>query len=110
MKNNQIIIGNRISQIRQNLNLTREVFSEKIDISTSYLTQLERGERNLSVNTLIKISQLADVNTDYILFGAVNHFNSSILNNILNILIDFSDAKLLMIYELLVIIKKLIKS
>lgn len=43
-----IIIGERIRKIRENLKMNRENFSEMIDISDVFLGQLERGERSLS--------------------------------------------------------------
>ena len=47
-----IDIGERLRGIRENMHMTREQFSEKIDITDSFLGQIERGERALSVKTL----------------------------------------------------------
>ena len=46
-----IEMGERIRKIREDLKMTREQFSEMIDISNVFLGQLERGERSLSVKT-----------------------------------------------------------
>lgn len=68
MKNN-LEIGNRIRSIRENMNLSRNSFSEKINISEIFLSQIERGEKSLSLNTLISICSNTGCSADYILFG-----------------------------------------
>ena len=63
-----IDIGERLRGVRENMHMTREEFSEKIDITDSFLGQIERGERSLSNNTLVKIVKFTGVSADYILF------------------------------------------
>lgn len=41
--------GERLRGIRESMKMNREEFSEKIDITDSFLGQIERGERALSV-------------------------------------------------------------
>ena len=86
MKFNQddIIIGERLRSIRENMNMTREKFSEKIDITDSFLGQIERGERSLSVKTLKKVVKYTGVSADYLLFGkSDNNSTSQKINNML---------------------------
>lgn len=66
--------------------MTREEFSEKIDITDSFLGQIERGERSLSVKTLKKVVKYTGVSADYLLFGN-NSQNDTIqkINNILTV-------------------------
>ncbi|HCJ56810.1 MAG TPA: XRE family transcriptional regulator, partial [Clostridiaceae bacterium] len=45
-------IGERIRKEREKLALTREKLAEIIDLSPLYIGQLERGERQMSLNTL----------------------------------------------------------
>ena len=52
-----IEIGERIRKFRNKFNMTREKFSEMIDISEVFLRQIERGERSLSIKTLRKIEK-----------------------------------------------------
>ena len=66
---NNLEIGERIRGIRENLHMSREKFSEMIDISDVFLGQIERGERSLSIKTLTKIVDFTGASTDYILFG-----------------------------------------
>ncbi len=64
-----ISIGNRIRARREALNLTRELFSEKIGITPKFCSDIETGVKGFSIKTLIKLSEELGVSTDYILFG-----------------------------------------
>ncbi len=44
-------IGERLRQEREELGLTREKFAEIVELSPLYIGQLERGERQMSLNT-----------------------------------------------------------
>lgn len=60
------LLGERIKQERLNKGLTQEVLAEKASISVSFLGQIERGERKLSLETLIKLGEALDVSLDYL--------------------------------------------
>lgn len=60
------LLGERIKKERLNRGLTQEVLAEKANISVSFLGQIERGERKLSLETLIKIGEVLDVSLDYL--------------------------------------------
>ena len=90
-------VGERIREIRKNLNMNREKFSEMIDISSVFLGQIERGERSLSIKTLSKIVKFAGASTDYILFG--NNNTNTIIDKINRILNQCSEEGLNLIYE-----------
>ena len=96
-KEENILIGERIREIREGMDLTQNKFSEMIDISSVFLGQIERGERSLSIKTLSKIVKFTGASTDYILFGNDNA-NTTIdkINRILN---DCSKEGLNFIYE-----------
>lgn len=80
-----IVIGERVRKIREDLKMSREKFSEMIDISDVFLGQIERGERSLSTKTLTKIVNFTGFSADFILFGVVSSNNTiSKINRILN--------------------------
>ena len=93
-----IDIGERLRGIRENMHMTREQFSEKIDITDSFLGQIERGERSLSVKTLKKVVKYAGVSADYLLFG--NQNNNEVIQKINNILTLNSDITSDFIYHI----------
>ena len=65
-------LGRRIRQERLRLNLTQEQLSENIGISTAYLVQIERGDRNVTLDKLIPIANRLGVTIDYLLNDYIN--------------------------------------
>lgn len=73
---NYVKIGKRIKIKRKELNMTQEKLSEIIDVSPSYISEIERGSSICSLATISKISQTLDANLDYLVFG-INKSNST---------------------------------
>ncbi len=55
------IIGERIRSIRKAKGFTQETLAEKADIHYSYIGGIERGDRNISVETLSKIINALEI-------------------------------------------------
>ncbi len=64
-----IEIGERIRELRESQNYTREGFAEKADLSSKFLYEIEAGKKGFSADTLCKISQALSVSCDYIMYG-----------------------------------------
>ena len=62
-------IGQRMRQERERLSLTREQLAEVVDLAPLYIGQLERGERQMSLDTLLKITNCLNITADYLLHG-----------------------------------------
>ena len=73
---NYVEIGNRIRTKRKELKITQEKLSEIIDVSPSYVSEIERGASISSLSTIVKIAQTLDLNLDYLVFG-INQNNST---------------------------------
>lgn len=57
--------------------LTQEKLSEIIDVSPSYISEIERGSSISSLSTISKISQVLDIDLDYLIFGITkNNFDA----------------------------------
>lgn len=82
-------IGNRISNRRKQLNYTQEQIAEKMDVSIQMVSNLERGNKAIKIENLLKISKILDVSTDYILTG--KHTDKDI-NSVLNRIAKLSDS------------------
>ena len=59
----------RIRKTREEKGYTREKFAEKLDVSVSYLAELERGRTGISVKMLLKVCNVLGLSADYVLFG-----------------------------------------
>ena len=57
-----IDLGMKIKSVRESMNLTQEQFAQKCGMSKNYIGMLERGERNPSYLTLVKIASKIEIN------------------------------------------------
>ena len=62
-------IGGRIRGQREYLGYTREQFSELLDVTPKFCSDIELGLKGMSIPTLCKIANSLQLSTDYILFG-----------------------------------------
>lgn len=54
-------LGRRVRRLREGLRLTQEEFARRCDISVSFASLLERGERSPSYETLLTIARALEV-------------------------------------------------
>jgi len=59
------LIGSRIQEIRNKKGITQDQLSEKVGISAKYLSSIERGKENPTLNTILKLAQSLDVKPDH---------------------------------------------
>ena len=59
----------RIRKAREDMGYTRERFAELLDVSVSYMAEVERGRTGISVKMLVKICNVLGLSADYLLFG-----------------------------------------
>ncbi len=50
-------VGKRIKELRQKFGMSQEDFAYKCDLDRTYITSLERGKRNISLENLEKIAK-----------------------------------------------------
>jgi len=82
---NYVKVGNRIRIEREKFDMTREKLSELLNLSPYFLGQIERGERRMSINTLINITECLHVSIDYLFFERVNiNTNNDVLHSLIN--------------------------
>ncbi|MEE1032333.1 MAG: helix-turn-helix transcriptional regulator [Ruminococcus sp.] len=65
--------------MREVLNMTREEFSEKCNISSSFLAAVESGKKAVTSKTLYKICTFADISADYIIRGNNENFETDMI-------------------------------
>ena len=57
-----VIFGQRVRQRRHDLGWTLEYLGDVSGIHWSYLGQIERGTRNLSLNNIVRLAYALDIN------------------------------------------------
>ena len=72
-------LGERIREERKRLNLTQAQLAEAIDISDTYMGAIERGERSLTLDTLVRLVNRLGVTVDYMLSDSVSDNDSNIM-------------------------------
>lgn len=61
---NRKVLGKRIREERIRIGLTQEQVAEFIDVSTTYIGFIERGERSVTLEKLILLSECFHVSID----------------------------------------------
>lgn len=109
------VICANIREVRKNKGLTQEELAEKCSLHTSYLAGVERGERNITMQTLEKIAHGLEISPiDLLKFEGLdideNFFNKQEkLKLLLNIMNDFNEHELSRIINIVREIKQLYK-
>lgn len=62
-------MGRRIRVIRERKEITREELAEKMDISPAFISDVEYGNKGMSIKNLYLLSQLLGVSAEYLLSG-----------------------------------------
>ena len=62
-------VGERIRELREIQNYTREALAEKVDISAKFLYEIEVGKKGFSAETLGRLARALSVSCDHVLFG-----------------------------------------
>ena len=55
------LIGLRIKELRRTRNMSQDTLSEKVGISSKYLSSIERGKENPTLDTLLKLATALNV-------------------------------------------------
>lgn len=62
-----IILGKTIRELREKKNLSQEDLCVKANVDRTYISDIERGERNFGIKFLIKLSKALEVKPSQIL-------------------------------------------
>ena len=60
-------LGEKIKIERIRNRFTQEMLAEMADITSSYVGQIERGERKVTLSKLVRIANVLNVSVDYLL-------------------------------------------
>ena len=69
---NYELLGRKIRQQRKEKKYTLEQLAEKLNVSTTFIGQIERAKGIPSLETLVKIANILEISTDSLLFGDLN--------------------------------------
>lgn len=69
MKYDTKAFGKRIKQLRQEMNLSQEQLTEKLNVSQNMIAKIECGLRRPSVDFLIELAEFFEISLHYIVIG-----------------------------------------
>ena len=102
-------IGRRIACYRKKLSMTQATLSEELDVSESYISQIERGSAKVSLSRLDEISEILEVDLAFLLSDAVTVSDVPINIEIHEIIKDWPTDKVDFLAELVVCADERIK-
>lgn len=73
-------LGERIREERLRLHLTQAQLAEAVDISDTYMGAIERGERSLTLDTLVRLVNRLGVTVDYLLADSVTNSDANVID------------------------------
>ena len=68
-----IQIGKRVRDRRETMGLTREQLAEQAQLSVQFLADIEAGRKNMTTNSLYKVTKALNLSSDFILFGEADY-------------------------------------
>lgn len=89
-KDFNLTVGLRIREIREDYQMTQAQFSEKCDLSESFLAAVESGKKGVTSKTLYKICTTMNVSADYFVRGKGNGFELDAITETINSMDKFS--------------------
>lgn len=81
-------LGTRIREERMKLRLTQEQLAEAAEVNESYIGQVERGEKNPSLETVVSVANALGVTVDYLLQEEVQVRPNGLLDEIMAVARD----------------------
>lgn len=81
---NYFLLGQRIRQQRNSLHISQAELAERIDVSTNFIGQIERGDRKPSLETLVSLCNAMGVSMDYILSDNIDRTEDQLTFDIIN--------------------------
>lgn len=80
-----VALGARVKTKRLENNMTQEQLAEAVDISAVYVGQIERGDRHMTIDTLVKIANVLQVSIEELLRDSTNKNINARLSELVNI-------------------------
>lgn len=71
-------MGRRVRALRVERGLTQEQLAEYVDVSTSFIGHIERGEKQSSLDTMCRLATYLKTSMDYLVLGKQNRCNQQL--------------------------------
>ena len=103
-------LGARVREARSRLDLNQNELAEKAQLHPTYISQIENGKANMSVDVLIRLTEALQVSADWLLQADVPSVNALQNNEVVDLLSDCSQAEMKAILKMIKEFKTAIRS
>lgn len=100
MKNDKILLGARIKELRKQKKLSQNVLSEKINIDPKHISRIEVGLSFPSLDTLSNIAKVLQVEIEDFFEFVPETTNRELVQSIRKMLQEADTEKLRLIYKI----------
>lgn len=106
---NYVLIGRRVKEIREQKFMTQVELAEHCRTTAQYLSQIEHGKKQPSLQTLVGIAETLDISIDELLGGNQVRNRKIYQNELGQLLEDCSSYEKRVIYELVKDTKRILR-
>jgi transcriptional regulator with XRE-family HTH domain len=100
--NSKRAIGKRIKIVRQQKGLTQDEFAEQVGLSSKYISGIERGVENPTMDTLLRLAKVLGVQPyDLFLFGESEESEKVLRKGIEKMVREADRAKLQLYFDVM---------
>ncbi len=94
------IIGQRIKDARKRQGWTQERLSEEIDVTTVFISRVERGATHINLRRLAQISHALNTSIEYLIAGSETKSPNYLDKELYETLVNCSPEKQRLIYNI----------
>jgi len=97
-------LGEKIKRERVHNRLTQEMLAEMAEITSSYVGQIERGERKVTLSKLVRIANVLNVSVDYLLSDTIDTIDDDLEIEVKNAMNNMAEKDKKMVIDIIKII------
>lgn len=102
------IIGRRVKELRLQERLSQADLAERIDMSVTYISHIETGKKQASLETLVRIAEVFGVTVNNLLYGNQANDKTEYKMELTQLLENCSGYEKRVIYEIALATKKIL--
>lgn len=103
------LIGSRIRELREKAQFSQAELASKVNVSASYISHIEKGNRQASFEIYITIANVLGITVDELLYGNQLNDPTAYHTDMDILLSDCSSFEKKMIYEMSKSLKRIIR-
>ena len=100
------VIGNRIKNERKLSKQSQEVLAEKLNISASFQSRMERGATTISLDMLTRIAESLGIPLSRLVTGIADCSDESLNEELTSVTVDFSPNEKRLLLDIANLIKR----